>query len=151
MNSSDYFFLGKIVRTVGLKGEFAVQLDVDDPSRYKNVEEVFLGANREKRKVNSSRVNGMQLVISIEGTKDIDEAKQLVNHELFLPIAELPELDEKRFYFHEIKGYKVIDSEKGELGIAQNVLERMIQSVLVIKHGYDEILIPLTEDIIDKV
>ncbi|MBI3511970.1 MAG: 16S rRNA processing protein RimM [Bacteroidetes bacterium] len=153
MNSSDYFYLGKIVRTVGLKGEFAVQLDVDDPLKYQSVKKIFIAETSEfvAYKKKSARVNGMQLIISIEGTSDIDEAKKLIGKNIFLPLSDLPLLNDTRFYFHEIPGYEVSDAHHGVIGIAEEVMERSIQPVLVVKKEKTEILIPLAENIIQKI
>lgn len=153
MNPSDYFYLGKIVRTVGLKGEFAVQLDVDDPSKYRAVKSVFIGTkeNNTEHAIRTSRVNGMQLVISIEDVMDIDAAKKWIGKEIYLPMKKLPVLNDKRFYHHEIAGFKVFDKAHGEIGIAKEVMERLMQDVLVVMQERTEILIPLSQGVVKKV
>ena len=60
-------------------------------------------------------------------------------------------LDDKTFYNHEIVGYEVIDERYGTVGIAEEVLERLMQPVLKIKKGKVEVMLPITNDAIKKV
>lgn len=59
-------------------------------------------------------------------------------------------LDDKTFYNHEIVGYEVIDERYGTVGIAEEVLERLMQPVLKIKKGKVEVMLPITNDAIKK-
>jgi len=42
MNKNDFFYLGRIVKAYGKKGELNVVLDTDDPENYKDLKSVFL-------------------------------------------------------------------------------------------------------------
>jgi ribosomal 30S subunit maturation factor RimM len=42
MSHPDYFLLGKIHKTHGVKGDFSISLDTDSPSRYKSLKLVYL-------------------------------------------------------------------------------------------------------------
>lgn len=149
----DYYSIGYISRVIGLKGELGIRLDVDDPKRYKGINAVVLGdgAGSALYDLKQAHLRGDELVIIIEGIADRDEAKKMVGKTVMLPITALPELGDKRFYFHEIPGYKVIDAEHGEIGIAKEMIERIMQPVLLIRKGFTEILIPITDNTIRKV
>lgn len=154
----DFYTIGYVSRVIGLKGELGIKLDVDDPKRYHRLDAIVLaerndpkGQNSVAHELSQAIVRGEELVIIIKGVTDRDVAKKFVGKTAMLPLAALPELGDKQFYFHEIPGYKVIDAEHGELGIAQEIIERSIQPVLVVKKGYTEILVPLTDHAIQKV
>ena len=56
-----------------------------------------------------------------------------------------------RFYFHEIIGFTVVDTEKGELGPVTDVLEYPTQAILQVMKGKKEILIPILDQVIQNV
>ncbi|MBO7465645.1 MAG: hypothetical protein J6T56_07350, partial [Bacteroidales bacterium] len=47
MRSDDFFYLGKVTKVVGLKGELSVYLDTDEPEKYYSMESVFLAQQEE--------------------------------------------------------------------------------------------------------
>jgi 16S rRNA processing protein RimM len=153
MNLKEFYTIGYISRVIGLKGELGIKLDVDDPKRYHGIDALVLSDKNtaDLHELSRAQVRGEELVIILKGITDRDIAKTFVGKTVMLPLTALPELGEKEFYYHEIAGYTVIDTEHGELGPAKDVMERPPQPVLIIKYGYDEILIPLTKDIIQKV
>ena len=60
-------------------------------------------------------------------------------------------LGSKKFYFHEIVGFKVVDTAKGELGPITEVLEYPTQAILQVMKGKKEILIPILDQVIQSV
>ena len=63
----------------------------------------------------------------------------------------MPQLAEDEFYYQEIIGFKLIDVAKGEIGEISNVLEYPTQAVIQVMKDGKEILIPIHDDIIQKV
>ncbi len=70
---------------------------------------------------------------------------------MYLPVSILPPLKGDQFYFHEVIGFKVLDSRHGDIGILVNILPLPHQSLLQITKGKREILIPLVDEIIQQV
>ena len=65
MNKDDFYFLGKILKTHGNKGQVQVHLDVDDTENYQNKEELFHG----KRVVIRVKVRDSNLEFRVPGSK----------------------------------------------------------------------------------
>ncbi|HLG02027.1 MAG TPA: ribosome maturation factor RimM [Bacteroidia bacterium] len=153
MKKEECFQLGYASRTVGLKGEIVLQVDVDDPVRYKNLDAIFLERNGllVAYEIKSARVLKKELTVSLDGITTIEAAKELVGSQAWLPMEALPEIGETRFYFHEIGGYRVIDEQFGEVGVAESVVDRMMQPILRVLRDKTEILLPLMEGAILKV
>ncbi len=153
MDLKEFYSIGYIRRTIGIKGEMGILLDVDTPSRYNGIDALILIKNGVTSPVEleQAKVRGTELVIKIKGTNNPEDAKKFVSSTVMLPLAALPKLSEKQFYFHEIPGFKVVDEVYGEIGIVKEVMERSVQPVVIIKQGYEEILIPITDHIIQKV
>ena len=63
----------------------------------------------------------------------------------------MPKLEGKKFYYHEITGYKVIDSNHGNIGLIVSVNDASSQSIFVIENTGKQILIPINDKIIEKI
>ena len=53
-----------------------------------------------------------------------------INKEIFLPINELPKLDGKRFYYHEVNGFQVEDIRHGKIGEIEYINDQTPQHLL---------------------
>lgn len=153
MRKDDCYYLGHISRTHGLKGEVVAVFDTDQPQRYKNLESVFVDFRGELVPffIEEMATNSKgHFIIRFEETGP-EEADSLIDRELYLPLEFLPPLSGKKFYFHEVVGFKVIDSEAGEIGICETVLDRSAQPIFQIKNGEQEILVPAVDEFIESV
>jgi 16S rRNA processing protein RimM len=153
MNREDFFYLGKIVKPFGSKGHLAVFLDVDDPNRYKKLESVFVGIGHDRVPffVDSFEIQpDNRVVIKFEDVNSLDDASIFRGRELFLPVSLLPPLRGKKFYYHEIVDFTVIDRDYGPIGTVQSVIELPTQSLLQIRNGDKEILVPVTDETINR-
>ena len=149
----DYFYLGKITKKFGIKGELAVYLDTDEPEKYHKLESVFLDMDGEPVPffIHEIKVkNRNHLIVSFQGIDD-SNSSQYIDVDLYLPLAMLPKLTGNKFYYHEIKGFTIIDKEKGMIGICEDVLDYSRQAVMQIQHPKGEILIPIVDDFIKRV
>lgn len=153
MDLKEYYSIGYVRRTIGIKGEMGILLDVDSPARYNGIKALVLVKNGMITPVEleQAKVRGEELVIRIKGTINPEDAKKFVSSTVMLPLTALPKLNDKQFYFHEIPGFKVVDEVHGEIGIVKEIMERTVQPVIIIRQGFEEILIPVTDDIIRKV
>lgn len=148
-----YFYLGKITKVFGLKGELLVYLDTDELEKYKSMESVFFEINEEPVPFFIASIkykSDNQFIVQFEDI-DAQEAMQYVNTSLYLPLSELPPLTGNKFYYHEVKGFRIIDAVYGDVGTCETVLEYPHQAVFQILHPKGEILIPIVDKIIQKV
>jgi len=146
----DFFYLGKITKVFGLKGELLVYLDTDEPKKYHQMEMVFFDMQGEPIPffIQSIKIKSAnQLIVKFEDV-EADNSFQYVNVSLLLPLSMLPVLEGNKFYYHEVKGYTIIDVEFGILGLCEDILEYPHQSIFQIKHPKGEILVPIVDDFI---
>ncbi len=153
MDLKEFYTIGYVRRVIGVKGEMGINLDVDSPARYKGLDAIVFVKDGSQNAVELTQavIRGTELVIKVNGTTTPEDAKKFVGSTCMLPLAALPKLNDQRFYFHEIPGYTVVDSVCGEIGIVKEVMERPMQPVIIIKQGFEEILIPVANDFIQKV
>ena len=130
-----------------------MKIDADDPSAYVDMKHFFLEINKVLTPFFVGRItpNGDKFFVQVQDIKSIEQAQNLVGKEAYLPMEMLPKLSGKQFYFHEIVGFMVVDTEKGELGPVSEVLEYPTQAILQVMKGNKEILIPILDQVIQKV
>jgi 16S rRNA processing protein RimM len=154
MIKEDFYYLGKILKTHGNKGQVMVHLDVDDAETYTNLESVYLDLHGERIPffIASLEVkHNRKAVVRFQDFDTLEDAESLQGLEMYLPVTELPALKGNQFYYHEIKGFQVIDSNHGNIGVISDILELPHQSLFQIHFGEKEILIPIVDEIIRKV
>ena len=149
-----HFYLGKVVKLFANKGALLVYLDVDDPEDYINLESVFVRMNNQLipffiEDIELRHKNNAVFVFSdVDST---EQASMLIGNQLFLPLNMLPPLTGNKFYYHEVQGFTVTDSQYGPAGVIEEVLDYPHQAVMRILNQNKEILIPITDEIIVNV
>jgi 16S rRNA processing protein RimM len=154
MTLDDCYLLGSIGKPHGLKGFVIAFLDVDDLDAYRKVKSVLLEMPTAPGKLTAYDVEKLQpqsdnrVMLKLKGIDRIEEAEPLRNAKLYRPLDELPKLTDDQFYFHDVIGYAVVDSELGELGIVETFYELPQQDVLSMRYKGQEVLIPVVDELI---
>ena len=150
MNKKECFVLGYISKKTGNKGELAFELDTDVPQQYADINTVFIDINDSLVPffISTITIKGNRAVVLLEGVDSIQKADELIKRSIYLPLSFLPPLKGKRFYFHEMPGFKVKDKTYGYIGVIEQVLDLPQQAVFQIQHGTIEILVPANEQFI---
>jgi len=154
MQKSDCFYLGKIVRKYSFKGELLIKLDTDEPELYENLDALFvdLRNNLVPFFIESSQLHKSDLLrVKFEDVDTEADADALIKSDIYLPLEFLPKLEDDKFYFHEIIGFKVIDKNFGEVGVIKSVNDTTAQALFEIDRDGIEILIPMNDEFIVKV
>ena len=153
MTKEDCFYLGRVAKTHGIKGEVTIKLDVDDPSEYLDLKYFLLEINKVLTPFFVEKIvnSGDKIFVTIQDVKTVEAASALTGKEVWLPLEMLPKLSGKQFYYHEVKGFTVIDEEHGELGPIAEVIEYPTQAIIQVFKDKKEILIPILDQVIQKV
>jgi 16S rRNA processing protein RimM len=148
---SEYYLLGYVSRTHGLRGQVVVKLDVDDPSSYQKLKHIFLGKELTKYQVTKAVIRNDTALLLLAGIDSIDQAETLVGKEAYLPLAELPPLDDRTLYLHEAIGMEVVEETAGSLGPVVTVYDSPVQPVGAVMVNGNEVLFPLLRKFIKHV
>lgn len=154
LNRDDTFYVGYIKRTHGQSSELELVLDVDNPSSYLSKKSFLLDLNKQLVPffVEYIRQTPNTFIIKFLNTDSSSQIPLLIGAEVYLPLSELPVLKgKKKFYFHEIIGFSVIDKRLGNLGNVKEVMDHLKQPVMVISAGEKEILIPIIDEFLIEV
>ncbi len=150
---SEFFYLGTLTKPFGLKGGLCAFFDTDHPENYLHLPAVFLDLDGEKIPYTIENITprgNNQFVITFEGVGN-EEARDLAGTELYLPVSQLPKLSGNHFYFHEIIGFNIVDSTKGDIGRCREFMELSNNPIMVVDHDGTEILIPANLEFITRV
>ncbi|MDQ6477481.1 ribosome maturation factor RimM [Dyadobacter sp. LHD-138] len=153
MTQDSCYLLGYIVRTHGMSGDVVVFLDVDYPEDYEDLDSVYFELKGDLVPYFVERFNlqkQSKAIVRFEEVDTIEKAQALVGTSLYLPLDGLAELEDEEFYYHEIKGYTVVDENKGTLGVVREVYSLNGQDLIAMDYQGVEVLIPTAEDIVLK-
>lgn len=153
MTKDKCFYVGKIVKTHGIKGEVTLRIDNEDFDEIEELDYFLLEINDKLIPffIENITFHSNKSFVLFQDLKTLEAASQLVGVTAYLPLELLPERSGNDFYSYEVVGFIVVDEEKGELGKVQEIIEYPTQSLIqVIKEG-KEILIPIHDDILKDV
>ncbi len=154
MAIEDCFYLGKITKLFGYKGELVLFLDTDTPENYYNIESVLLDVQGELIPYMIKSVkqkNKFNLIVSFQNFDDNDVAS-LINASIYLPITKLPLLGGNKFYYHEVISFKVFDKLFGEIGIVNDFYDNPGHDIMsIVNHDNKEILIPVADQFFEGI
>ncbi len=154
MRKEECFYVGTIVNKFSFKGELLVKLDTDEPELFLEMESVFIeiGKNLVPFFIERSQLHkSLLLRVKFEDVDDEPMADSLMKRELYLPLTALPELEGNQFYFHEVIGFEMIDTEYGSVGTITGVNDTTSQALFEVDHDGNEVLIPINDEFIELV
>lgn len=153
MKNKDFFYFGRIVKQAGSTAKFHAIIDADNPDHYLGLQAIFLLINNTYIPfiIENIVFNEKQAVITLDEIPDPDIAELITGTEIYLPMELLPKLNGNKFYFHEVKGFIMIDEKLGKLGKLLDVLEMPQQDLFRIDYKGKEILIPVNDEVIRHV
>ena len=152
MQTADCFYLGRVTKPWGTKGQLVLFLDVDRPEDYLGLDSAFVEVKGQlvPHFFHIDQLNGNKAVATFEELT-AEQAQTLVGRELYLPLDLLPKLEGNKFYFHEVTGFRVVDEERGDIGTLEQVIEYPAQPLFQVMKNGVEILIPVIDQVIKKV
>ncbi len=153
LTKEDCFYFGKIIRPHGVEGAVTAVLDVDDPEYYSEQKTALVTLNNALVPFAIEQINiqNNTAVIFFESVADVEGAALLAGCQVYFPLTELPVLKGNSFYFHEVVGFTVIDSEFGEVGTIAQIYDMPQQAVAQVFYGDKEVLIPLIQAFVKSV
>ena len=153
MTKDNCFYVGKIVKTHGLKGEVTLRIDNEQFDDIEELNYFLLDINDKLIPffIEDIAYHSNKAFVLFQDMKTLEAANQLVGTTVYLPLELLPEKTGNDLYSHEVVDYIVVDEEKGELGKVNEIIEYPTQSLIQVIKDEKEVLIPIHDDIIKEV
>jgi 16S rRNA processing protein RimM len=130
--------LGRIAGSHALRGEVRVRYFGDGPDNLLGATEVWLGESRADAEVRRYEVVGSgtgrsgEVRLALSGVSDRDAADALRGRMVLADPEQLVPLEEGEFYWHQLVGCEVFDTEGGRVGIVREIWETGAHDVLVV-------------------
>lgn len=153
----NWYNVGKIVNTHGIKGEVRVISSTDFPEeRYVVGNKLHLFKEDLKAPtvltIASHRTHKNFDLLTFEGYLTLEMVQGLRNGVLKISENQLSELEGNEYYFHEIIGCTVFGEDGKEIGIITDILQTGANDVWTVKpsQGRDH-YIPYIEDVVKEI
>ena len=148
-----YVELGKIVGVWGVKGWVKLHSytrNREDIANYPNWWLRGKNSNLEPALIDviKCRAQGQGMVAQLTDINDRDQAASLIGQIILVPQSQLPQLSDGEYYWQQLIGLSVANSNNQQLGKVSSILETGANDVLVIKPtevDKADILIPYTD------
>ncbi|MFP8965554.1 ribosome maturation factor RimM [Pokkaliibacter sp. CJK22405] len=140
-SNQEQLVMGRITSVYGIKGWVKVY------SFAEPMENIFaytpwkLQLNGQWREVviDQWKHHGQGLIAHIEGCDDRDIAKHYCEADIHVDLNQLPDLPEGEFYWHQLEGLTVVNTEGVCLGVVDHMLATGANDVLVVSPSSDSV------------
>nr|WP_170008692.1 ribosome maturation factor RimM [Bacillus fonticola] len=153
----EWFNVGKIVNTHGIRGEVRVVSRTDfADERYEvgNVLTVFPAGSKEGREltVRTHRQHKQFDLLTFEEISSVEEAEKVKGSVVKVHKDQLHSLEEGSFYFHEIIGCTVKTVEGETIGKVKEILTPGANDVWVVqRQGKKDAYIPYIDEVVERI
>lgn len=142
----DYYQIGSITQTHGIRGEVKVFPMTDDPNRFKGAKGIILMAGKEEivLDVESARVQKNLVILKFKGIDNINDVEKYKGCGLYVTKENRVPLKEGEYFIADLIGAEVVTDDNEVLGQVTDVLQTGANDVYVVeKEGEAELLLPV--------
>lgn len=140
----DYFVIGKIVNTHGVKGEVRALPQTDDVTRFEKLKKIEIFREKQSREltIDNIRYHKNFVIIKFLEIENMNEAEKLKDYFMRIDRKDAVELGEDEYFIADLIGIGVVTEDGTTLGKIKDVIETGANDVYVIKTDGKDILIP---------
>lgn len=154
--AKDYFNVGKIVNTHGIKGEVKVVRITDFEDRFERGNTLYFFHDKASEPITLTIKNHRKHkqfdLLQFESYDSINDVEKLKNGLLTISKEQQEPLTDGDYYYHEIIGCEVFTSSGDKLGKVVEILSPGANDVWVVRRqGQKDALIPYIDDIVKSV
>lgn len=151
---SGYIQIGTIVASFGLKGEVVLKHEIG----HSLTREIFSTLYVERNKNNYipyfitsiREKNDTEVFLKMESVDSKETARTFLKKKVYLDQKLLESIVQPNSHLYYI-GFTIIDKKENELGTIEEIMQLPDQLIAKVSEGENELLIPLTEQTIDRI
>jgi len=150
----EYFEIGQIVNTSGLKGILKIKPFTDDIKKFSNLKTIYIKTKSglTEFKIEQVRYVKNMVMLKLAGIDTVEEAEKYRNLYIKILRDQEEELEEGSYYVVDILGCKVNTDANKELGKIVDVFQTGSNDVYVVKDEQGkQILLPAIKQVIKNV
>lgn len=137
--------IGQVTKPQGVRGELKLRPLLDDVSAIRTLKSVRIGGA--EYKVLSARFDAAAAYLVLSGIADRDAAERLRGKEVEVLRADLPALEEGRYYIVDVVGCAVCTAEGRRLGTVADVIPAHTD-IYVLQAGEKQYLFPAADGVV---
>lgn len=145
-----FFQVGVISSTHGIRGEVKVFPTTDDAGRFQELKHVILNTGKDQIPLEIQSVKFFKkfVIIKFKGVDNINDIEKYKGAGLFVSREDAVDLEKDEYYIADLLGMDVL-TDDGEHGILKDVIETGANEVYVVEfENLGEVLLPAIHDCI---
>ncbi len=150
----EYFEIGQIVNTFGIKGMVKIMPYTDNINRFDDLKKVYVVIKQTKKQYEVEEVKyhkGMVL-LKFKGIDKVEDAENLRNAILEVERKDAAKLEEGSYYIADLIGMPVYTDEGKILGTLEDIFNTGSNDIYVVKtEDHKQILLPAIQDVIKEI
>ena len=145
--------VGIVRRTRGVHGELVIESQTDVPDRFHQLKEAVLvtGTTEQRVTIERARYVRNEVWVTLAEVTQREEAQELRGSTLEVELSSRPKLPAGEYYYDELMGMTVFDTDAVQIGTLTQVYPRGGQDVYGIETEFGEALVPATGAIVVSV
>lgn len=154
MNTESLIIVGKLGSSYGIRGWLRIFSFTEYPESIFDYTPWYIQRAGDSQEiiVESYKPHNQDMIVKLKGIDDREQAIALTNIDIYVDAQKLPELSDGDFYWKDLIGCRVKNSDGYDLGLVTELMETGSNDVLVVKanlkdaFGATERLIPFVEE-----
>lgn len=141
----EYFEIGQIVNTHGLKGYVKVVPYTDDIQRFSELKRVYIRYQKKLVEFDIEKVKYLKNMVSLKlaGIENINEAEKYKGCYLVIKREDARKLEKDTYFIADLIGSRVVDDQENLLGILEDIYNTGSNDIYVVQTSDGkQILIP---------
>ena len=150
----EYFEIGQIVNTFGIKGFVKVNLFTDDMQRFEELKSVLVIKNKETihMQIEEVKYHKNQVLIKFKGIEDINMAEKYKGCYIRIKREDARKLPKDTYFIADLIGLTVYDDNGNLLGKVDDIYNNKSHDIYVVKNDLGkQILLPSTKEVIKQI
>lgn len=150
----EYFEVGQIVNTFGIKGQLKVKPFTDDMERFEELKTVYICKKNEMKKVEIEDVkyNKQCVLLKVKGIEDLTQAEKYKGLFLKIDRKDAKKLPKDTYFIADILGLEVYTEEGELLGKVDDIFPTGANDVYVVKDELGkQILLPSIPEVLKEI
>ena len=150
----EYFEIGQIVNTFGIKGVVKVNYFTDDPLEFEKLKTILVEKNKKllEFEIEEAKLHKNQVLLKLKGINDINEAEKYKGCYIKLPREKAKKLPENTYFIADVIGIDVFTDNGELLGKVDDIYNSGSADIYVIKNELGkQILLPGIKEVIKEI
>ena len=149
----EYFEIGQISNTHGLKGELKVRPFTESSKSFEKLKTILvdIDGNLKEYQIESVRHQKDIILLKLKGVDIVEEAEKLKGYSLKIPRENARKLEQDEFFIADLLGLEVYQKDEF-IGTLDDIFKAGGSDVYVVKRkGKKDLLLPAIASVIQKI